>query len=926
MNDFDSCCDCPDPQPPVPERVNPPGRTALAFRVGDHRSFLARMLEALPAQTIPGASSDVHPLAALNTRAADDPVLALADAWATSLDVLTFYQERIANEGYLRTATERRSVLELGLNLGHELLPGIAASVHLAFTVEDTTEVTQVSQGTRVQSLPAQGQVPQTFEVSEDTEVRAEWNKLRPRRTQPQDLRVRRRESGTSLFFPDAPEAPSGADPFALPDPPGEIFLKGTTTNVKAGDVLLLTGPDGDGETAIAVPLLRVVPDPSAGRTKLELGVPLPLPRQPLPPLEITDAPANIQFIFDSRLRESELRARLTLENQSATEVATQVNLKLAAARPSAAVFAMRQRVSFFGHNAQPFSDVLTPPVPPPPAGIKLEVWTAAWNDGWSKFNWDQGQTIWQFHTGAPWPGQANVFLERRVPEIIAGSWVVFNDPRAASTRQVPFQVKAVVESSVADYGIAGAATGLQLLRPVTTLPFGVRTSSALVQSDPLELVELPITDPIVAGTRELMLDRMILGLRAGQPVWISGARDDAPGLVADEIAFLADIVHDRGYTTLLFEAGLKFRYVRDSVTLNLNLAVATHGETVAVEVLGSGDASQPNQSFVLKKPNITHVSAPTETGLASTVSLRVNNVLWREVDSLLEQDASAQVYTLYVDNEGRTIVTFGDGQNGARLPTGQENIVASYRTSVTALGALGAGTLTLLQTRPLGVRAVTNPLATTGANGPDTLEGGRANVPVTALTLDRVVTLRDYEDFTRAFAGIGAAKATLLRRNRSTLVHITAVNDQGAPIEPNTALFRNLQSALLSVSDPEQEVLIAGARVHLFGVRAGLLLDPRRLASEVLASARAAMRSAFSLNNNRLGEAVTPAAVFSVLQGTPGVIAVELTQLALVGEPIPPTLITLPARAAHLDGNDVIAADLLMLDANSLELSEVGQ
>ena len=39
--------------------------------------------------------------------------MALIDACACVADVLTFYQERIANEGFLRTATERRSVLEL---------------------------------------------------------------------------------------------------------------------------------------------------------------------------------------------------------------------------------------------------------------------------------------------------------------------------------------------------------------------------------------------------------------------------------------------------------------------------------------------------------------------------------------------------------------------------------------------------------------------------------------------------------------------------------------------------------------------------------------------------------------------------------------------------------------------------------------------
>ena len=50
-------------------------------------------------------------LRALTTRDNSDPTIAVLDAFAVMGDVLTFYQERIANEGYLRTATERRSIL-----------------------------------------------------------------------------------------------------------------------------------------------------------------------------------------------------------------------------------------------------------------------------------------------------------------------------------------------------------------------------------------------------------------------------------------------------------------------------------------------------------------------------------------------------------------------------------------------------------------------------------------------------------------------------------------------------------------------------------------------------------------------------------------------------------------------------------------------
>jgi hypothetical protein len=39
--------------------------------------------------------------------------------------------------GYLCTATERRSVLELARLLGYKLRPGVAATVYLAYTMDE---------------------------------------------------------------------------------------------------------------------------------------------------------------------------------------------------------------------------------------------------------------------------------------------------------------------------------------------------------------------------------------------------------------------------------------------------------------------------------------------------------------------------------------------------------------------------------------------------------------------------------------------------------------------------------------------------------------------------------------------------------------------------------------------------------------------
>src|SRR5690349_17706555 len=101
----------PDGTTLEPERTaNPPGLAALNYRLGTHPSFFERMRDRLRGQVVPDAA--LPPLATLTTRDTDDPAIALLDAWAVAADVITFYQERIANEGYLRTATERRSALE----------------------------------------------------------------------------------------------------------------------------------------------------------------------------------------------------------------------------------------------------------------------------------------------------------------------------------------------------------------------------------------------------------------------------------------------------------------------------------------------------------------------------------------------------------------------------------------------------------------------------------------------------------------------------------------------------------------------------------------------------------------------------------------------------------------------------------------------
>src|ERR671910_2754024 len=132
---FDECGCCEGLTVGTPVEVyNRPGLAAIAYRAGTHAGFKKSMLSSLSAHDLPA-------LRGLNTRDDDDFSVALIDAWAMVADVLTFYQERIANESYLRTAIERGSLLELARLIGYEPRPGVAASTHLAFELEDTPDV-----------------------------------------------------------------------------------------------------------------------------------------------------------------------------------------------------------------------------------------------------------------------------------------------------------------------------------------------------------------------------------------------------------------------------------------------------------------------------------------------------------------------------------------------------------------------------------------------------------------------------------------------------------------------------------------------------------------------------------------------------------------------------------------------------------------
>ena len=299
---------------------------------------------------------------------------------------------------------------------------------------------------------------------------------------------------------------------------------------------------------------------------------------------------------------------------------------------------------------------------------------------------------------------------------------------------------------------------------------------------------------------------------------------------VVSEVVVIKEVTLDSDPTEIVLVDPLVRSYDRPTVTIYANVAAATHGETRR-EVLGSGDAAHGFQKFSLKQKPLTYVSAPTASGAETTLQVRVNDVLWEEAPSLYNQPARERAYITRLDDDGNVSIAFGDGITGARLPTGDENIAATYRTGIGVAGMVKAGQLSLLMTRPLGVQKVSNPLAPTGAADPESRDQARQNAPFTVLTLDRIVSLRDFEDFARAFAGIGKAQATWLWDGEQRIVHLTiaAATSNGADftVDPTSALFANLTSAIDAARDTVQRLLIASYEPIFFRLKARILIDP---------------------------------------------------------------------------------------------------
>jgi len=1014
--------------------VNRPGLSALAYRVGTFSAFYETMLSRLSSAQLPA-------LAAFAARSPDDPGVALLDAWAAVLDVLSFYQERIANEGYLRTAVERDSIVHLARMTGYALNPGVASSVFLAYTLDKNQSVT-IAAGSRAQSMAAQGALPQSFETSDDLYASDTYNNLGIRATQPSML-----QAGTNV-----------------------IYVDGVANNLRANDLLLLIA--NGTKTARRIATIELQPKQMQTKVQLQPAIapvtPAPVTPTPAPAAAAVPAASSgagtgtdsgtspaagaspppsppsagkgsvtferLMALLDPMLKQpaghpqnpqemtSDPAASFAPTSDNTVAMLKALNPGIepqldAAFRntpitpaPATQVYVMRVKAGPFGSNARP--RFIAPSVQTGGPGQDVE-WTLqrTVEGGAEAFALDTqlvgsggpglpsariialtvtlGQKsimrnntdVVQGHPvtidfpdanesilisvlpAAGGPGTPAATVERTpgvtvgiafkqrgasitltapqlaiaVSGIIVTSAIPTQDPHGprytvygnipslgttqptetpdllsldASYDQIQpntwvvldgaksliAQATSVAVVSRADYGLVGRVTQLTLnqpwIDPEKDSFSAIRNTTVYAQAEALTLREETITDT-VSGQR-LELDDLYTGLQAGRWLIVQGERVDLPGVTSAELVMLASVDQDvrqqadgtpipgeQVHSFLNLTDALAYEYTRSTVTISGNVAHATQGES-RPEVLGGGDASLALQTFTLHQQPLTYVSSGTATGSQSTLQIRVNGVLWDEAPNLLAMGPTDRKYLTATDDSGTTSVIFGDGVHGLRPPTGTENIKANYRSGMGTSGNVAGGAISMLATRPKGTRSVVNPLPASGGADPESGDSARRNAPVGLSSLNRLISVEDYQDFSRSFAGVAKASAALLHAV-TPLVFVTVAGADGLPLDPNSDLIANLTSALLNLGDPNFPVQVASCTLLLIFINANVSVLPDYQWETVEPDIRAALLEEFAFANRDLGQDILASEVIAAIQSVEGIEYVDVQALATI-------------------------------------------
>ena len=869
----------------------------MNYRAGDYGSFRQALLR---------ARSGENALAQWYPSAEGDLALQLLEWWAYLADILTFYNERALHQALLRTATpaDVRRIVRL---LGYRPRPGIAATGVVA-AVANSARPFVLPQRFAIQAPASDGRRAQVFELDQDVEIGVLGRPLPPSARIPAPP-VGGFE-GTSASFAGAwtgypARDPEGrllnAVPAFIKEPPDLNVEAGKPFTVAASGVVTLIKPDD------TVLLLK------RGWTALEANLPGSHALGIVKTIEPTWDESGRAVTVITLNSGHTLDAAAVRDDYQLLKATKLSHLWLYHERypgpkvPSTGGFIAQAVEQFFdplglftgGISTEPPQDprvlassgALGPPQDIPLGRAHLEAITRGISPGDPVLfeqktipgglgglitdmvnNFASGivnqleelrlktllvrvetyaEEIWfanppefdRIGQGPPiGPPSGSLIKGGAGPIPIPHTKITFNDPtRIADIMAGPDDVS--IGTVVMHYG-------WQEVGQLVEVP---ATADKTTEEDEQPPPEVPAPPEVPPGTPIPVLIEDATG--AGVPGWLGMTNPEGGPTLAGPLRAL------------------------------VNLLPVSRGQTVEREMMGSGDAILINQEFVLKRAPLTYLADTgprSVNGYRSTLRVWVNGIEWHEVQSFYKQQPDARVFVTREDDEQKTHVRFGDGELGARLPSGINNVVATYRYGSGA-DVPRIGTLTTILRPQGGLQAIRNPIAPGGGADPDPPDQIRRYAPRSVLTFGRAVSGDDYETLAAQTPGVSRARARWIwdANLQRTLVKVFVGDDDAA--------VAAARAALRAFADPNRPVrveLAAPRYVDLsFTLEVHRDYTPDRVSAEVRAALLDPRREPFGREVVQIDDVVYDSQIYDICMAVPGVAAVRGLAFGTMGQ-----------------------------------------
>jgi len=727
--------DCLDPLRFPVDIFNRPALPHIKYRVGSYAEIREALLRNL--DKTPGLSQWTH-------RGADDPGIALLEGASILGDILTFYQELYANEAFLRTAQWRESISDLVRLLGYRLSPGLGGNATFAFQIKGDEAVTVPL------NFPLKAEVegltkPADFETTEQI-IAYPWlsNFNLYRRLFTPDIEIQTTEF--YIFSPDQ-------------------FL--TPIELKPNDRLLIAEADN-----------------------------------PSNPSRLT----NPEIVIIDSVRE--------LHGQKIYKI--KGNLKRLNSIFKLTAFKLGRSFRHFGNNGpqkvtkQPASVVstavvsgTTTTVTSPTIPELLHSFFRSLTDSTSSVAGPYTNSLGipnMIKFCEPSLSHLEFPLDSDVKDLAAGTRFVitlplFKDNSLSFVERTLVRTVNSVRSATQTFGLVTGNTSIVTLNNQMNLTI---SGSNFYITDARQMVMEEVISPVMeirAGFKETtdatdsklyffgtepqalsLNDRRLYLLKSGNEPVLATVTDVqvlAPSVA--ERPLLRSVKLDRDFTLA------DFPNEKPAVAVYGNLVDATQGKTETSAPIGNGDNRLVFQTFKLSKTPLTYLISKSETPPeVPELEIYVNDRLWKRVSSFFGRDPDEEIYIIREDAENNSWVQFGDGVTGARLPSGVKNVVAKYRTGTGAFGELKPKTKVQAGKKLDDLDKIQMPQVAAGGSEPEDGANARDAAPGKIQSLDRLVSLQDFESEALGISGVTKAAAVWELVNNNPEVVVTVLMDTG--------------------------------------------------------------------------------------------------------------------------------------------------